>query len=130
MSNVKRFTNIRKDKRNMKFSQEEVELTLNMYSIAKKHLNDMERKMIFEDNSKMEIAQKSNYVHYAFIIHTVDSWLKYLLPDEVEIIIMRIKRKKTFDYISIQLGYANHSSVYRKYRDIIKKLSHIRVVDE
>ena len=36
--------------------------------------------------------------------------------------ISKITRKRSFDYISIQFGYANHSSIVRKYNDILKKI--------
>ena len=53
----------------------------------------------------------------------VHSWINTLLPDEAEIIQKRIIDKKAFDFIAIQLGYANHSSVIRKYKNILNKLS-------
>ena len=48
--------------------------------------------------------------------------LKELLPDELEIITLRNFEKMSFDLISIHVGYANHSSIIRKYRKIIDKV--------
>ena len=45
-----------------------------------------------------------------------------LLPDELEIITLRNFEKMSFDLISIHVGYANHSSIIRKYRKIIDKV--------
>ena len=45
--------------------------------------------------------------------------MKELLPDELEIITLRNFEKMSFDLISIHVGYANHSSIIRKYRKII-----------
>ena len=48
--------------------------------------------------------------------------IKELLPDELEIISLRNFENKTFDLISIHVGYANHSSIVRKYKTIINKV--------
>lgn len=108
---------------NMAYTYEEIELTLRMYSIAKQHLYEMNtQKAIGNQN---EIDNESIYCFYAYIVHLVDSWIKQLFPDEILILKMRIFDKKTFDYISIQIGYANHSSVIRKYKDIITKIKNM-----
>ena len=61
------------------------------------------------------------------IINIVHSWINNLLPDEIEIIERRIIDKNTYDIIAIQLGYANHSSVIRKYKSILNKLSSLEI---
>ena len=91
----------------MVYSNEEIELTLNFYSIKFKELNDHE---------------KNEYMFYSHIVSKVNYWLKALLPDELEIIALRNFENKTFDLISINVGYANHSSIVRKYKNIINKV--------
>lgn len=46
------------------------------------------------------------------------------MPDEVQIVSFRVFNNESYDYIAGQLGYANHSSVTRKFKGIIYKLSH------
>ena len=72
--------------------------------------------MITNDNEKNE------YMFYSHIVSKVNYWLKELLPDELEIIALRNFENKTFDLISIHVGYANHSSIVRKYKSIINKV--------
>ncbi len=107
----------------MFYSREEVELTLNLYSIAKLHLNELERNKLINSESKFSDFDMNCYHYYSFIIKIVNSWVNNLLPDEIEIIQKRIVDKNTFDKIAVQLGYANHSSVIRKYKSILDKLS-------
>ncbi len=107
----------------MFYSREEVELTLSLYSIAKVHLNDLERKQLINGESNTTNFEKNCYHYYSYIINIVHSWINTLLPDEAEIIQKRIIDKNTFDFIAIQLGYANHSSVIRKNKNILNKLS-------
>lgn len=78
----------------MIYSNEEIELTLNFYSIAKLHIDNLNQALQFKE----------------------------LLPDELEIIALRNFENKTFDLISIHVGYANHSSIVRKYKSIINKV--------
>lgn len=107
----------------MYYSREEIEFTLGLYSIAKVHLNELERKKILDYENNVSKFEINCYHYYSYIINIVHSWINTLLPDEVEIIQKRIVDKNTFDYIAIQLGYANHSSVVRKYKNILHKLS-------
>lgn len=107
----------------MSYSREEIELTLRLYSIAKLHLNELERKLLINAEDDISDFEKSSYHYYSYIINLVHSWINDLLPDEAEIIQQRIIDKQTFDFIAIQLGYANHSSVVRKYKNILKKMS-------
>lgn len=103
----------------MFYSKEEVELTLKLYSIAKVHLNELEnRNLNCSCHDQVDIL----YFHYYFIVHTVDKWKNKLYPDELEIIDLRVFQKKAYDNISIRLGYANHSSVIKKYKHIINKI--------
>ena len=59
------------------------------------------------------------YGKHLHIVSIVNNWMKELLPDELEIITLRNFEKMSFDLISIHVGYANHSSIIRKYRKII-----------
>lgn len=101
----------------MIYSVEEIELTLKLYSIAKLHIKELENNLYLKQNKECK-----KYFYYQHIVNVVDSWFEILFPDEVELLMMRIYSKKTFDFISIQLGYANHSSVIRKYKQIILKI--------
>ena len=71
-----------------------------------------------EDFNKYE---KNDYLYYLHIVSIVNNWVKELLPDELEIITLRNFEKMSFDLISIHVGYANHSSIIRKYRKIIDR---------
>ena len=93
----------------MIYSNEEIELTLNLYSIAKSHINEL--------NQKKQIERLEDFNKYE-----KNNWMKELLPDELEIITLRNFEKMSFDLISIHVGYANHSSIIRKYRKIIDKV--------
>lgn len=104
----------------MKYTKKEVEYTLYLYSIAKLHLEEMEHDSLTVANEMHEL--QINYIYYKYIVKLVDLWTSQLLPDEIEIIELRTRKKKTFDDISITLGYANHSSVIRKYHEIIHKI--------
>ncbi|UTY39513.1 hypothetical protein NMU03_01370 [Allocoprobacillus halotolerans] len=101
------------------YSIDEIELTLKFYPISKIQLSRLSN-----DCSKTNISKntKNQMFYYSFIIEKVEIWMSKLLPYEREIIELRITRKRSFDYISIQFGYANHSSIVRKYNDILKKI--------
>lgn len=99
----------------MVYSNEEIELTLNFYSIAKLHIDNLNQALQFKE---LKDYEKNEYMFYAHIVSKVNYWLKELLPDELEIIALRNFENKTFDLISIHVGYANHSSIVRKYKSI------------
>lgn len=101
----------------MKYSLEEIELTLKLYPIAKIHVKELDNVRLLSSNEYC-----SEYNYYSHIIEIVDLWLERLYPDEIELLMLRICLKKTFDNIAVQLGYANHSSVVRKYKQIIFKI--------
>ena len=103
----------------MVYSNEEIELTLNFYSIAKLHIDILNQALQFKELNDHE---KNEYMFYSHIVSKVNYWLKELLPDELEIIALRNFENKTFDLISIHVGYANHSSIVRKYKSIINKV--------
>lgn len=107
----------------MSYTHEEIELTLNLYSIAQIHLKELERKRLVTNEKDFTNYERDSYFYYSYIIDIVNSWLIHLLPDEAEIIRLRNINKKTYDFIASQLGYANHSSVIRKHFNIIDKLS-------
>lgn len=94
----------------MIYSNEEIELTLNFYSIAKVHLDNLNQAIKFKE---LNDHKKNEYMFYSHIVSKVNYWLKELLPDELEIIALRNFENKTFDLISIHVGYANHSSIVR-----------------
>lgn len=106
----------------MNYSNEEIELTLNLYSIAKSHINELNQKKQIERLEDFNKYEKNDYLYYLHIISIVNNWVKELLPDELEIITLRNFEKMSFDLISIHVGYANHSSIIRKYRKIIDKV--------
>ena len=89
------------------------------YSIAKLHIDNLNQAIQFKELNDLE---KNEYVFYSHIVSKVNYWLKELLPDELEIISLRNFENKTFDLISIHVGYANHSSIVRKYKSIINKV--------
>ena len=105
----------------MLYSKEEIELTLKLYSVAKIHLIEIEREEQFCIEKK-EKGESNIFNYYSHIVFLVDSWLELLFPDEIEILKLRVFNRQTFDNISIKLGYANHSSVVRKYEKIIYKI--------
>ena len=102
----------------MIYSNEEIELTLNLYSIAKSHINELNQKKQIERLEDFNKYEKNDYLYYLHIVSIVNNWMKELLPDELEIITLRNFEKMSFDLISIHVGYANHSSIIRKYRKI------------
>lgn len=110
----------------VRYTIDEIELTLKLYPISKIQLS----KLSNDCSSKNDYVKKEMF-YYSFIIEKVELWMSKLLPYEKEIINLRIIRKRSFDYISIQFGYANHSSIVRKYNDILKKiyLEEIRNLD-
>lgn len=111
----------------MSYTLDEVELMLTLYPIAKIHLNEIEMIKQIRNGEKLSKYEKHSKDYYSYIICIVDYWLNYLFPDEVEIVRLRVFNKLTFDYISIQLGYSNHSSIVRKYKSILKKISQFEV---
>lgn len=102
----------------MIYSCEEIELTLKLAYYAKIHLNEIERNIQF-NNGKM---QDEDYIFYSHIIRITNKWINLLFPDEKEIIILRIFEKKTYNMISVEIGYSNHSSIIRKYKKILYKI--------
>ena len=106
----------------MIYSNEEIELTLNLYSIAKSHIDKLNQKKQIERLEDFNKYEKNDYLYYLHIVSIVNNWVKELLPDEREIITLRNFEKMSFDLISIHVGYANHSSIIRKYRKIIDKV--------
>ena len=72
----------------MIYSNEEIELTLNFYSIAKLHIDNLNQALQFKELNDHE---KNEYMFYSHIVSKVNYWLKELLPDELEILILRIK---------------------------------------
>lgn len=86
----------------MIYSNEEIELTLNFYSIAKLHIDNLNQALQFKELNDHE---KNEYMFYSHIVSKVNYWLKELLPDELEIIALRNFENKTFDLISIHVGY-------------------------
>lgn len=99
----------------MRYTIEEIELTLKLYPISKIRLCKL-------SNDCSNDSVKKEILYYSFIVEKVEFWMSKLLPYEKEIINLRIVRKRSFDYISIQFGYANHSSLVRKYNDVLKKI--------
>ena len=67
----------------MVYSNEEIELTLNFYSIAKLHIDNLNQAIQFKELNDHE---KNEYMFYSHIVSKVNYWLKELLPDELEII--------------------------------------------
>lgn len=88
----------------MKLGIKEVELFLELYPFAKNYIEDSDN--MLESN----------------IVKQVDHWLTMLELDEKEIIIQRCFHHKTFDHIAASLGYAYHSSAYRKYKYALNKM--------
>ena len=73
----------------MIYSNEEIELTLNLYSIAKSHINELNQKKQIERLEDFNKYEKNDYLYYLHIISIVNNWVKELLPDELEIITLR-----------------------------------------
>lgn len=88
----------------MKLGIKEVELFLELYPFAKDY-----------KNSYSETLENR-------IVIQVDRWLAMLEYDEKEIVTERCFHHKTFDHIAATLGYAYHSSAYRKYTYALKKM--------
>lgn len=95
----------------------EIEHTLYLFPFAKQKLDETKRSIEKDQNAKIE------YYHYFFIVNISEFWMSNCTNDEIELIKMRFFERKNFDFISIQLGYKNHSSVIRKSNNIIKKLT-------
>ena len=94
---------------------------IGLYEIARFHLDGVNIDTILADGH-LSHHELISIIYYLFIIDIVDDWLQELFPDEQEIVKLRIFEKRTFDNISVQLGYCNHSSVVRKYKTIISKI--------
>lgn len=105
----------------MIYQYEEIELTLKLSYFAKIHLRELERIVQIDNNKKY----REEYVFYSYIVHIVDFWINSLFSDEQEIIILRIFERKTYDCIALKIGYSNHSSIIRKYKEILKKIYNI-----
>ena len=73
----------------MIYSNEEIELTLNLYSIAKSHINELNQKKQIERLEDFNKYEKNDYLYYLHIVSIVNNWMKELLPDELEIITLR-----------------------------------------
>lgn len=112
----------------MSYTKDEVELMLALYPIAKVHLSEIEMISKIRKEGKLSECEKLFKDYYSFVISIVDCWLNVLFPDEIEIIRLRKFNKKTFDYIAIQCGYLNHSSIVRKYKRALNKISQLEVV--
>lgn len=106
----------------MFYSFAEIELTLNLYPIAKLHAKEIN----LQKQLQMERDSYNEYeYYYNHIIKIVESWLEILSIDEKELLIMKIYQKQSYSCIASSLGYVSHSSVLRKYKKIIKKNSNI-----
>lgn len=57
----------------MVYSNEEIELTLNFYSIAKVHLDNLNQAIQFKELNDHE---KNEYMFYSHIVSKVNYWLK------------------------------------------------------
>ena len=99
------------------YTTSEVEHTLYLFPFAKYRIKEYER------YRKERLISHTIYNHYLFIIEISDKWLSCCTYDEIEIIKLRYFENKSYDYISIRLGYKNHSSVIRKSNSIIRKMS-------
>lgn len=99
------------------YSANEIEHTFYLFPFAKIKVIEL------KCNADKNIENSIEYYHYLFIVRITEFWLSKCLPDEIEIITMRYFENKSLDYIAIQLGYKNHSSIIRKVNVIIKKLS-------
>lgn len=106
------------------FTETEIEHTLYLFPFAVIKLNEFGRNS--NDNKKNNMK----FNHYMFIVNISKLWMSQCTNDEKEIIRMRFFERKRYDYISTQLGYKNHSSVIRKSKEIIKKLSYIDFHDQ
>lgn len=105
----------------VKYTFTEIEHTLYLFPFAKSKLNEYKR--CIQNNKTISIE----YYHYFFIVRLSEFWMSNCTNDEIEIIKMKFFERKKVDYISIQLGYKNHSSVIRKSDNIIKKLSSLNM---
>lgn len=96
----------------MNFDKKEIVLFLELYSISKVKKKELD----YTD------VKDNNYMFYSFIIEHVEQWFTFLEYDELEIIKDKHLKNLTFDQISINNHYANHSSIVRKYKSIINKI--------
>lgn len=101
----------------MDCSKIEIELTLQMYPIAKKKLALLNSLFIPDKYvSPIEID------YYSYIEHTVNYWLTFLSEEEIRIITQRSFKRKSFYKIAQTMNYSNHSVICKKYNKIIKKI--------
>ena len=98
-------------------SKLEIELTLQMYPIAKKQLALLNSLVI---SDKFTSSVKIDY--YLYIEHTVNYWLTLLSEEEIKISTYRSFKRESFYKIAHILNYSNHSVIYKKYNKIIKKI--------
>lgn len=99
-------------------SEIEIELTLQMYPIAKKKLALLNSLII---SDKLASSIKVDY--YLYIEHTVNYWLTLLSEEEIKIVTKRSFKRESFSKIAETLNYSNHSVIYKKYNRIIKKIN-------
>lgn len=96
----------------------EIEHTLYLFPYAQIKLEEMEKEV--KDNK-----ESIKYYHYCFIVKITEFWLSQCSYDEMEVITMRFFKRKSYDFIAIQLGYKSHSSVIKKIKEIMKKISYL-----
>lgn len=101
------------------YTLNEIEHTLYLYPIAKIKVKEIEM------GNQKTTSGSIKLHHYLFITRISEYWLSTCKNDEIEIIQLRFFEHKSYDYISIQLGYKNHSSVIRKINTILKKISEV-----
>lgn len=96
----------------MIYSKKEIIIFLELYSISKIKKVELEYKNTLD----------SDYTFYSHVIEKVENWLTFLDSEEIKLIEERHIQKLSFDQISINHHYANHSSIVRKYNSIIDKI--------
>ena len=87
----------------MIYSNEEIELTLNLYSIAKSHIDKLNQKKQIERLEDFNKYEKNDYLYYLHIISIVNNWVKELLPDELEIITLKKCPLILYQYMLVML---------------------------
>lgn len=110
----------------MHYSKHEIMHTLYLYMIAKgkytelKHITDNSN-----TNSYDKVLNQNLLLYYEEMILLVESWIKELFIDEKQIIKLRFFDLKSYEDISIELNYKNHSGPIKKINKIIKKIEKI-----
>lgn len=99
----------------MYYSENEIISTLNLYKYA---IN----KKIELENRKINNSEEKDLFFYLYIVEKTELWLSYLDEYDIELITLRHLKSKTFSQIAYDFNYANHSSIIKKYEQIIKKL--------